>query len=92
MNSDNRNPANASPVYLSTSDVLKETGVTLRQLYYWEKSDLVHPNFEKFGLRMYRRYPQSEVDYIRNIIHFLKEGYNLQVAARKAKEKSEGEK
>ena len=35
-----------SGTYLSTSDVMRATGVTLRQLYYWEKSDLIHPKFE----------------------------------------------
>lgn len=77
-----------SEVYLSTSDVVKQTGVTLRQLYYWEKCGMFEPKYEKFGLRMYRRYRKSDVVLIANIIKYLKEGYNLQTAAKKAKEES----
>ena len=78
-----------SQLYLSTSDVIKKTGVTLRQLYYWEKSGLIQPRYEKFGLRMYRRYRKEDIQLIDNIIKYLKEGYNLQTAAKKAK--SEGQ-
>ena len=73
-------------MYFSTSTVVKKTGVTLRQLYYWEKSGIVQPKFEQFGLRMYRRYENNDIELISNIIRYLKEGYNLQTAAQKAKD------
>ena len=75
-------------IFLSTSDVVRETGVTLRQLYYWESLGMFEPKYEKFGLRMYRRYRLSDVELIKNIVKYLKEGFNLQTAAKKAKDDS----
>jgi DNA-binding transcriptional MerR regulator len=73
-------------MYFSISDVVKQTGATLRQLYYWEKLDVFEPRYEKFGLRMYRRYSIKDVNLIKQVVAFLKEGFHLQAAARKAKE------
>ena len=72
-----------SDIY-STSSVIQETGATLRQLYYWEKLGLIHPQYDKFGLRMYRRYVRKDIELINKIISYLKEGYNLQTAGKKA--------
>ena len=68
----------------STSTVMRQTGATLRQLYYWEKLGFIQPQYDKFGLRMYRRYGQKDLELISKIIGFLKEGYNLQTAGKKA--------
>lgn len=73
-----------SQTYCSISDVIKMTGVTMRQLYYWEKCDFLRPRYEKFGLRQYRRYSSGDIMLVQKIIGYLKEGYNLQTAARKA--------
>ena len=81
--------SNQEFMYLSTSDVVRETGVTLRQLYYWESLGMFEPKYEKFGLRMYRRYRSTDVTLIKNIVKYLKEGFNLQTAARKAKDETE---
>lgn len=71
-------------IFYSTANVIKETGATLRQLYYWESLGLVHPQYDKFGLRMYRRYSQNDIELIRKIVSYLKEGYNLQTAGKRA--------
>jgi DNA-binding transcriptional MerR regulator len=76
----------AEIVHFSTSDVLKETGVSLRQLYYWEQLSIIQPPQEKFGLRMYRRYGPSEIAIIDGVLKYLKEGYVLKTAAQKAKQ------
>ncbi|MBU1864232.1 MAG: MerR family transcriptional regulator [Candidatus Omnitrophica bacterium] len=71
--------------YFSTSIVTRETGISLRQLYYWETLGIVRPQFQRFGTRMFRRYHQAEVDVIRKTMKYLKEGYHLRGAAKKAK-------
>ena len=71
----------------STSMVVKETGVSFRQLYYWEGLGMVHPRLERFGTRLLRRYTQKDISLLRGVVEYLKEGYNLRAAARKAMDK-----
>jgi len=70
---------------ISTSNVAKITGVTMKQLYYWEERGIIDPKFEKFGNRLFRRFQNSDVELIHRIKCFLNEGYTLKKAAEKAK-------
>jgi len=69
---------------LSISNMAKKTGVSLRQLYYWEKIGIMKPKFERFGTRLFRRYQKSDIILINKITGFLAEGYKLKRAAEKA--------
>ena len=74
----------ASPETLSISNVIRVTGSTLGQLYHWEKLGLIHPQYIKFGLRLFRKYGRRDIELINKIIFYLKKGYKLQIAGQKA--------
>lgn len=70
------------PTY-STSEIVQKTGVTLRQLYYWESIGLVSPARQQFGQRSFRRYRQQELERLLEIKAWLEFGYSLEAVRKR---------
>ncbi len=71
-----------------TSEILEKTGVTTRQLYYWESLGLLNPEFQRFGKRQFRRFRQKDLERLLEIKAWLDFGYSLE-AVRKMQEGNE---
>lgn len=66
--------------------IVRKTGISQKQLYYWEKLGIIQPRFAVFGMRSFRQYSEADVEMIFRVVKYLKEGYHLRGAAKKAKE------
>lgn len=62
----------------STCTVIRESGLSARQLYYWENIGLIEPRYETFGMRRFRRYSQNDLDLLKMAKAMLDQGYTLQ--------------
>jgi DNA-binding transcriptional MerR regulator len=62
----------------STCAVIKESGLTARQLYYWELIGLIYPRYENFGTRRFRRYTDEDLEVLKSAKSLLDQGYTLQ--------------
>ena len=65
------------------TEVASRVGITLRQLYYWERLGIVRPMRESFGDRLFRRYTDRDVRVLREVKRLVDEGYVLNRAAEK---------
>ena len=61
----------------SVSVISEKTGITPRQLYYWESIGLLSPPHLKFGRREFRRYGEKELEGLLEIKAWLEVGYTL---------------
>ncbi|WP_313631095.1 MerR family transcriptional regulator [Enterococcus devriesei] len=68
------------------SELSKVTGVSPRQIRYWEQKGYIHSTGEKSGNRKFKLPMVVKVEMIK---HFLDEGYTLTAAVEKAKERQE---
>lgn len=68
------------------SELSKVTGVSPRQIRYWEQKGYVESTGEKSGNRKFRLPMVIKVEIIK---HFLDEGYTLTAAVEKAQERQE---
>ncbi len=71
---------------LSTSEVLRGSRISAKQLYYWEKVGIIAPEKVRFGSREYRRYSGDDVQRLRQIRRLVLCGYSLRGAARRVEE------
>ncbi len=62
----------------STNSVTKKSGISTRQLYYWERTGLLQPHYEAFGTRRFRRYTARHLDILKKIKSLLDNGFTLQ--------------
>jgi DNA-binding transcriptional MerR regulator len=79
----------ASNATFSTSEIMRETGITVRQVYYWEMIGLIRPAYQSFGQRRFRRYGQRELERILEIRAWLDLGYSLEAVRRRMTEQEE---
>ena len=70
--------------------VVSLTGVSEKQLRYWQETGYIEPERVVCGDRSYRRYTEYDIALITIIKNKLKEGFNLASAVRIAKELMEG--
>ncbi len=68
---------------LSTSEMLRESKLSAKRLYYWEKVGIVNPEKVRFGSREYRRYSWEDLQRLRRIRRLVSCGYSLRGAARR---------
>lgn len=61
----------------STCTASKESGLSTRQLYYWELIGLIQPRYETFGVRRFRRYTRQDLEMLKQAKAMLEEGYTL---------------
>jgi len=67
------------------TEVAGIAGISLRQLYYWEEGfGAVSPSFKKCGNREFRRYSGNDIWILKKIKKFLKKGFLLETAIKKA--------
>lgn len=65
-------------VLYSTCTVIHQSGVSARQLYYWELIGLIQPRYETFGTRKFRRYTPQDLELLRSAKNLLDQGFTLQ--------------
>lgn len=65
-------------VLYSTCTVTRESGISTRQLYYWEQIGLIQPKYETFGMRKFRRYTAGDLERLKSAKHLLDRGFTLQ--------------
>lgn len=68
----------------TSKEVLDITGISYRQLLYWELKGFVKPLYITIGSREFKRYSDKDIEYLSGIKNFLDEGYTLEGAVRKA--------
>jgi len=66
------------------TEVAEIVGISLRQLYYWERFGVISPSFKKCGNREFRRYSENDIEILKKIKRFLKKGFMLEKAFEKA--------
>jgi DNA-binding transcriptional MerR regulator len=71
----------------SIGDTAKITGITQKQLRYWEKTKILN-NIQRVvcGERAYRQYSYDQIKLINKIKKYLDIGYTLNASVRLAKE------
>ena len=74
---------------LTSSELVKRAGISLRQLYYWELKlgGALRPKVLLQGHRAFRRYSERDAQLVHTIKELVDDGYTLQAAMRKAKER-----
>lgn len=72
-------------IQIGIGDMSKSTGVSSRQLRYWEEKGYIKSINEGYGNK--RKFTINEYYHIRLIKHFLDEGYTLNASIEKAEER-----
>ncbi len=70
---------------LSSSDAAREAGISLRQLYYWERIGILRPGRQVSGSREFRRYSQEDIVLLREVKGLIDEGFTLASAMHRVK-------
>ena len=68
----------------TTSEVVNEVGIPRQKLYYLEQKAFVKPKTEQRGEKTFRFYPDGEVEKIRTIWKYLKQGFRYRAAYERA--------
>ena len=74
--------------WYTSSQVVRQLDISLRQLYYWELKGIVKPKVVTMGAREFKRYSEQDLNKLRKIKQYLDEGYTLAAAVRKTMEES----
>ena len=77
------------PIYEKTysiGDAAKMTGVSQRKLRSWEVKYITKPERIVCGDRAYRRYNQAQIDLIKRIKEYQRQGFTLLAAAKRAQD------
>lgn len=77
-------------VTFSSSDAAREAGISLRQLYYWERIGILNPGRQASGSREFRRYSQEDVVLLQKVKGLIDEGFTLRSAMRRVRDGREG--
>jgi MerR family transcriptional regulator, redox-sensitive transcriptional activator SoxR len=74
---------------ISIGDTSKITGVSEKQLRYWENKNIL-TDIDRVicGARSYRRYSYDQVKFIKKVKERLDRGFTLEASARLAKEEA----
>ena len=70
--------------YYTPAEVKEMVGISARRLYYWELKGAVKPKLIVLGSREFRRYSEKNVQKLKRITKYLKEGFVLEKAFEKA--------
>jgi len=71
---------------MNTTEVLKRTGIPRQKLYYLEQKGYVKPRKVYVGEKAFREFSEADVQLIRRIWAYLKDGFRYRVAYEKALE------
>jgi DNA-binding transcriptional MerR regulator len=74
---------------ISIGDTARITGVSEKQLRYWESIGIL-TDIDRVlcGARSYRRYSHDQVEFIKKVKERLDKGFTLEASARLAKEEA----
>ncbi len=72
---------------MKTTEVLQQIDIPRAKLYYLELKGYIHPRRIPRGDQEIRDYSQRDVSMIKSIWMYLKKGYKLKMAYRKALQK-----
>jgi DNA-binding transcriptional MerR regulator len=70
----------------TTSEVVSEVGIPRQKLYYLEQKAFVKPETERRGEKTFRFYSDREVEKIRAIWKYLRQGFRYRAAYERALE------
>jgi DNA-binding transcriptional MerR regulator len=70
----------------TTSEVVSEVGIPRQKLYYLEQKAFVKPETERRGEKTFRFYPDGEVEKVRAIWKYLRQGFRYRAAYERALE------
>lgn len=68
----------------TTTQVVAEVGIPRQRLYYLEQKAFVKPEKEQRGEKVFRFYSEVEVEKVRLIWKYLKQGFRYRAAYEKA--------
>ena len=72
---------------IGMTEATQRIGVSSERLRYWELKGVITPYYITKGSKKIRRYSEEDVKLAMEIKRLIEEGYTLQGATRKAKEK-----
>jgi DNA-binding transcriptional MerR regulator len=70
----------------SIGDVAEQTGITEKQLRYWELRGYIKPEKMVSGKRYFRRYSDNQIRFIKSVKTQLDKGFTLQASITMAQE------
>jgi len=70
-------------VTFGSKDVLAETGISLRQLYYWELKGIIDPIVVRRKSREFKRYTQEHINRLKTVKELVDQGWTLTAAIAK---------
>jgi DNA-binding transcriptional MerR regulator len=70
----------------TTSEVVNEVGIPRQKLYYLEQKAFVKPETEQRGEKTFRFYSNREVEKVRAIWKYLRQGFRYRAAYERALE------
>lgn len=73
--------------FYTSSEIVNLVGISLRQLYYWELKGVIQPKAFTLGSREFKHYSENDIVTLKKIKQFLSEGYNLNKAIEKVRNK-----
>lgn len=68
---------------VKTGDALKITGISKKQLYYWELKGIIKSRNVISGNREFKRFSLKDIQLINKIKSLLEDGYTLKAAIKK---------
>lgn len=71
---------------ISTSELLELIDIPRQKLYYLETKGFIKPKRIRIGEKEFREYSEADVELIRLIWRYLKEGYKYRTALDRAME------
>jgi len=72
---------------MNTTEVLKLTGIPIEKLYYLEQKGYISPRKIRVGEKAFREFNDSDIQLIRWIWTYLKDGFRYRIAYEKALKK-----
>jgi DNA-binding transcriptional MerR regulator len=73
----------------SIGDVAEQTGITEKQLRYWELRGFIKPQKMVSGKRYLRRYSEDQIRFIKAVKSQLDKGFTLQASIKMAQKNKE---
>lgn len=66
-------------------EVCRLVGLTVRQLGYWKLIGVVRPRQEIHGTRIFHRYTEKDIQFLKDVTHLTREGYPVSKALERVK-------
>ena len=63
--------------YYTSSEIIQELDISLRQLYYWELKGIIKPEHFTLKSREFKRYSHKNFEILQMIKCYIDQGYTL---------------